>query len=173
MRLLFTLDLHDYTDDMPIIERHAVRAMIRRGDLWVMQQTGWHEYKIPGGGIEPGEGHLDALAREVMEETGMRIDPTSVRSIGEVIERRRDYKDQTKVFSQRSFYYLCDAKDTGNAPTPTPNELRWGLHPVWVRLSDAIQNNRQHLSVDWALRDTRFLEWFHDTLIQGKEVIDQ
>lgn len=173
MRLLFTMDLQDYTDDMPVNERHAVRAMIRRGDLWAMQQTGWHEFKVPGGGIEPGESPIEALTREVLEETGMRILPSSVRPLGEAVERRRDYKDPTKVFYQRSFYYLCDAEDTGEAPTPTPNERSWGLHPVWVHLSDAIQNNRQHLSADWALRDTRFLEWFHDTLIQGKEVTEE
>lgn len=171
MRRLFTLDLHDYEPDMPVHLRRAVRALIRRGDLWLMQQDGRGEYKLPGGGIDPGETPEQALRREVTEETGMRLIPTSIRPVGEVLERRRDtYRDPTRIFEQRSSYFLCEAEETGQPPAMTPAELSWGMHPVWVLLDDAIRENhlRQHLMV----RDTLFMEWLRDTLINHQEVVD-
>lgn len=55
--------------------RPGVYAILPRGDqLLVTFQGGMHgEFQLPGGGIDPGESPLQALHREVMEETGWRI----------------------------------------------------------------------------------------------------
>ena len=90
MERLLTLDLKDYTDDMPVFEKHTVRAIIMRDGRLSMQLSGRGEYKIPGGGVEGDESHVVALQREVREETGLIILPESVREIGEILELRED-----------------------------------------------------------------------------------
>ena len=52
MERLLTLDLKDYTDDMPVFEKYTVRAIIMRDGRLSMQLSGRGEYKIPGGGVE-------------------------------------------------------------------------------------------------------------------------
>jgi len=57
--------------------RHGVYAVLPRGDdvLLTHQDRPIPEFQLPGGGIDPGEGPLAALHREVFEETGWRIKP--------------------------------------------------------------------------------------------------
>ena len=73
MELLFTLDSKNYTDDLSVIERFAVRGLICKNGLWAMQKSNTGEYKIPGGKIEAGETRHEALHREVLEETGAKV----------------------------------------------------------------------------------------------------
>lgn len=55
--------------------RPGVYAIIDAGDgiLATFQEEPWPELQLPGGGIDPGENPQQALAREVMEETGYGI----------------------------------------------------------------------------------------------------
>ena len=60
-------------------QRYRVRAgayaiLPRNGQLLLTWQGApHHEVQLPGGGIDPGEGAVNALHREVYEETGWRI----------------------------------------------------------------------------------------------------
>lgn len=57
--------------------RPSVYAVLEdRGQLLLTEQNDrWSgpQLQLPGGGIDPGEGPIDALHRECMEETGWRI----------------------------------------------------------------------------------------------------
>jgi len=60
-------------------KRHVLRrgayAILPRGDdlLVTFQSAQFDEFQLPGGGVDPGESPLQALHREVWEETGWRI----------------------------------------------------------------------------------------------------
>ena len=52
----------------------AYAILPHKGGLLATYQGGRNqEYQLPGGGIDPGESPLQALHREVFEETGWRI----------------------------------------------------------------------------------------------------
>ncbi|MDE3029213.1 MAG: NUDIX hydrolase, partial [Paracoccaceae bacterium] len=55
--------------------RAGAYAILRSGRSILMthQSTPMPEFQLPGGGIDPGESPLQALHREVIEETGWRI----------------------------------------------------------------------------------------------------
>ena len=55
--------------------RPGAYAVLMRGDRFLLthQTEPTPEFQLPGGGIDPGEGALTALNREVYEETGWSI----------------------------------------------------------------------------------------------------
>ncbi len=56
------------------VDRPGAYAVIRDGiDVLVTEQADPHEFQLPGGGLDPGEGALAALHRECIEEIGWRI----------------------------------------------------------------------------------------------------
>ena len=99
MRILFTLDDKNYSDDMPVFEKWAVRGIICKDGKYAMQRGRSGKYKIPGGGVEKGETFLETLVREVKEEVGLVVIESSVKEIGEILELREDLKSRGRNMS--------------------------------------------------------------------------
>ena len=56
------------------ILRTAARAVILRGsELLMVYSSNVGDYKFPGGGVDIGETHQQALARELLEECGASL----------------------------------------------------------------------------------------------------
>lgn len=54
----------------------TVLCLIEDGDRILLQnrvKKDWHGYALPGGHVEPGESVVDAVIREMTEETGLTV----------------------------------------------------------------------------------------------------
>lgn len=62
----------------------VVAALIRdvRGHVLLVRKRGTFAFMQPGGKREPGESDLEALARELHEEIGCKIQPESAEALG-------------------------------------------------------------------------------------------
>lgn len=55
----------------------TVLCLIQKGDSYLLQnrvKKDWKGYTLPGGHIEPGESIVDAVVREMKEETGLTVE---------------------------------------------------------------------------------------------------
>lgn len=132
-----------------VFDRPSVRAIILRGGrIAMVHSLKYDYYKFPGGGIEAGENHLEALLREAREEAGLRILPESVREYGVVPRAEHEpangiHAGGYDFFTQDNFYYLCDAEPERTAQELDDYEAEEGYTPEWVAPETAIAANRR------------------------------
>ncbi len=102
--------------------RVSAKLLIVQDDklLVVHEQQGW--FGLPGGGVDHGESIIEGLAREISEELGCQIDPTTVAPLPILI-------DSTTIFDGiprlTLFYEQTDAALRHN-----PRQLE--LDYAWV-----------------------------------------
>lgn len=112
-----------------------VVALIQRGSrLLLVEVQGPDDptpvWMLPGGQVEAGEGLLDALGRELAEETGLQI-------IGEpqlVFEVEVDYRTDIATGPYRALTYACEV--TGELQPADPDGLVRSA--AWVESGDAL-----------------------------------
>lgn len=69
-----------------------------------------NRYKIPNGGIEDDESHIDVLIRETKEETGLIIKLTTIKEFEFIHEvRKSTFNDD--AFEQKSYYYFAEVEN--------------------------------------------------------------
>lgn len=79
--------------------RPGVYAILTRGDqiLLTYQEEPDFEFQLPGGGIDQGENSIQALHREVLEETGWLI--SKPRFLG--VYKRFVYMPEYKMYAEK------------------------------------------------------------------------
>ncbi|KAM7213375.1 NUDIX hydrolase domain-like protein [Rhypophila decipiens] len=116
--------------------RHAIRvvAFNPSGQIAIVHAKRDSYYKLPGGGIDPGEDHITAAEREMLEETGASI---RVRQISGCIATTEEYRG---TLHQMSFCYVADVIENGSGgggPNLTEDEINDGLEHLWVSVEEA------------------------------------
>ena len=117
--------------------RTACRGIvIRDGALLLSYETVTDQWMLPGGGLENGEDEQTCCVREVMEETGYRIQPSDCAL--EIDE----YYESGKWISRYFFGTV-----TGMAEARlTEREKQVGMEPRWLPVEEAIFIFSQHAS---------------------------
>ena len=98
-------------------------------------------YELPGGGVQKGESHIEALRREMEEEIGVTI--ADIQEIGKVV----DYYNLIQRENHSCFYL---ARIKGRVPSRLePDEVIRIEKIVWVSLDEAIRlyENMQNVLV--------------------------
>lgn len=141
------------------IFREAVRGIILNGrDVFMIHSPVNGDYKFPGGGVQPGETHDQALRREVMEESGRSIAGVHG-EFGMITEYDIPKEPDYDVFKMTSYYYLCTLDESFSSQNLDDYERDLAFQPVWVDIDHAIQTNKSVLAAEgekplWTRRET-------------------
>lgn len=137
-------DVEDIT--LPTFKRKATRAIVLNdSDILLLYTARYHDYSLPGGGIDEGESLEQALARELKEETGAQ-NVTNIRAFGLYEEFRPWYKDDADIVHMESYCFLCDIADELAEPELEDYEQNNGMEPRWVNIHQAIAHNERTIA---------------------------
>ena len=173
-KILFTTDYKNYKSEWPRSSRPSARAIIlMQGNpiedgfkigsdkilnpedkiaLVYAKKIGY--YKFPGGGINEGENNIEALIREVGEETGLEVIKDSVKEYGVAKRIMESGLFKETIFIQDSLHYFCHVRMNENGtPYINPQHLDGyekdeGFELKVVSIREAIQTNVNFKSDD-------------------------
>ncbi len=109
----------------------AYAVLLRDGSVLLTHQSApVPEFQLPGGGIERGEPVLQALHREVREETGWRIVP--LRRLG--VFRRFTYMPEYGIWAEKlcTIYLARPVRLLGPPSEP-------GHSAMWLPMDEAVE----------------------------------
>ncbi|MCH5316784.1 MAG: HAD-IIIA family hydrolase [Eubacterium sp.] len=138
--------------------RYTARAVLKndKGQYAVIYAKKFDHYSLPGGGIEDGEDRLEALRREVMEETGCTCE--KIEEIGCIYENRAHCD-----YTQYSYYYFVKVGNDVKAQHFTDVEIQNKTEVQWHSLEKVIglifnQNSRSNQQKFLQARDVAALK---------------
>lgn len=123
--------------------RKSARAVLLNDKNEVsIQHVGKYDYyKLPGGGVEPGETIEEALKREMVEEVGCDLE--IIKPLGLIIEYRNSHE-----LLHLSYGYLCNVKGDISEPAYEQGEIDDEFKPVWMSLDKSLEMMETHYLAD-------------------------
>ena len=126
--------------------RKATRAIVLSGeDILLLYTERYHDYSLPGGGIDKGESNIAGLIRELKEETGAHT-VQNVKEFGLYEEFRPWHKEGFDIVHMQSYCYTCTIDDELLEPELEAHELSNGMRPVWMNIHQAITHNEETIA---------------------------
>lgn len=129
-------DINEIAEKIDVFEkeRRGARGIIIRedGKIAVFNKTLKNEYKLPGGGIDPGETTTEAFKREAFEETGCEIEILDF--LGTIEELKT--KDS---FRQVSYVYVAKVTNDSKMLHVTEQEEKEGATMSWETPENALK----------------------------------
>ncbi|EJV9423194.1 NUDIX domain-containing protein [Vibrio vulnificus] len=136
----------EHLDEKIIFQRSAARAICVDGeDILLLYTERYHDYTIPGGGIDEGEDVIAGLGRELEEETGAK-NIHNIKPFGIYEEFRPWYKGEANVMHMHSYCYTCKIDRELGETRFEEYEVKNGMKPLWVNIHQAIAHNEQTMA---------------------------
>ncbi|CCV64393.1 NUDIX hydrolase [Alteracholeplasma palmae J233] len=135
----YTIGIEYKSNGSTEFDRKAARAIIIKNNKILVLASDNDEVKLPGGGLDENETFIDALNREVLEETGYTV--LKNKEFGIIDTYGKSKTDQTKVFSMQSKYYLVEISDIKNETNFQGYEITQNFNPIWISIEEAIKTN--------------------------------
>ncbi len=124
-----------------LIERHAARGIIIKGqNILLLYTQRYHDYSLPGGGMDQGEDEIAGLIRELKEETGAQ-GVRNIKPFARFDEYRPWYKNDADIIHMISHCYVCDIDEALGETALESHEVSNGMTPLWMNIHDAIAHN--------------------------------
>ena len=121
-----------------ILQRKAARAIVLDGeDILMLYTERYHDYTLPGGGVDEGEDILQGMVRELEEETGAQ-NIHNIKPFGLYEEFRPWYRDDADVMHMVSYCFTCKIDRELGDTNYEDYEIKNGMKPVWINIRDAI-----------------------------------
>ena len=128
------------------LHRKATRAIVIQGsNILLLYTARYHDYSLPGGGVDEGEDIICALKRELKEETGAQ-NVTNIQEFGLYEEFRPWYKDNANVLHMESYCYVCDIDEEFAEPELELHEIHNGMEAKWMNIHEAISHNEHTIA---------------------------
>lgn len=168
MTIRIDLRRHDLPATSRTIERVAAKAVLVREGHLLLLRSRHGDLEFPGGGLDPGETHEQALTRELREVCGV----SGVRVLEPLVHavERRPAREPGAVLDMVSDFFRT-ACDPAGGCVEDASEIRLEgyeqdlrLGPVWMDPPAAYDTNSELLSrpgasseLPWLGRETRVL----------------
>jgi 8-oxo-dGTP pyrophosphatase MutT (NUDIX family) len=161
-KTLFRKDNLDITGR--IYYRNAARGVCIKGkEILMLYSRHFDHYEIPGGGYKDTETGIEAVKREVEEETGYIV--TNVNElIGKTIEYDIINKEGYDIYNVVNSYYLIEIADINGKQKLEENEKIYEYLAVWIEPKTAIKHYEQMINEnkifdkEWVKREKYVLE---------------
>lgn len=128
------------------LTRKATRAIVLDGDnILLLYTERYHDYSLPGGGVDDGESLTDGLKRELQEETGAQ-NIEILAEFGLYEEYRPWYKEGFDMIHMLSYCYICKIDKTLAETALESHEIQNGMEPVWINIFEAINHNEETIN---------------------------
>lgn len=126
----FNLEVKEFNN--PRI-RYGARGIVfnNKNEIAILNKVNKNEYKLVGGGIEENEDPTIAFKREVLEESGCKVE------IDDCLGIIKEEKSQNN-FMQISYVYIAHVIENTNQLDLTQKEIDEGSQLLWLDIDDAI-----------------------------------
>lgn len=126
--------------------RQAARGIILDGENILMLYTErYHDYSIPGGGVDEGENIRTGLLRELEEETGAK-QIEIISEFGCYEEFRSWHKADFDSIHMESFCFVCNIHPELGDTKLEAHEIQNGMRPRWINIHQAIAHNEETIA---------------------------